>query len=89
MNSYRVNVVVSFSPDFELFAHFAALPTKAPGMPDIETSAVDIVLNDDVTVPPLRQTLTASYDVEGRDVDEARRFAMAIYARDAEKLSLP
>jgi hypothetical protein len=89
MNSYRVTVVASFTPGVDLFGIFAALPQRTPGIPDIDTSAVDMSINEDVRISPKRQTLTAIYDVEGRGVDEARTFALAVYKLDADKLGLP
>ena len=40
-------------------------------------------------IPPLRQTLTVPYEVEGRNEDEARQFALAIFEQERRRVPLP
>jgi hypothetical protein len=87
---YQVNVVASYVQAVDLAGIFARLPKNAAGFPDIDTPAEDWTLGESVLVTPPLNTLTVSYpDVEGRDPDEARQFALAIFARDVATLSLP
>jgi hypothetical protein len=89
VDEYRVEVVASYGQDVELFQALGRTNREAPGLPDLETSAEDWTVTEDVRIPPLRQTLTATYVIEARDIDEARQFALAIFARESKAASLP
>jgi hypothetical protein len=65
MNRYRVDVVASYGPGVDLFRTFAQMPEKSPGLPDIKTTALDMIIEESVRIPPKRQTLTAKYEVRG------------------------
>ena len=89
MNRYHVDVVASYPKDVHPSGLLAALPQKSPGIPDLETTAVNWVIEESVLIPPLRQTMTVTYEVEGRDVDEAGQFALAIFAAESQRAGLP
>lgn len=92
MNRYRVDVVASYHPDVELLRIFSAVPRErdvSPGIPHIDTRGENWTISEDAQIPPTRRTLTVSYDAEGRHEDEARRFALAIFAQESERAGLP
>jgi hypothetical protein len=92
VNRYRVEVVASYRLDVDLFGRFAAMPREPgtpTGIPHIETTGEGWIIEEDVSIPPRRQTLRVVYDVEGRDGREARPFALAIFAHEATRASLP
>jgi hypothetical protein len=85
MNQYRVKVVASYPLEVDL----PRLVREMTEDPSWEASAVDWTIETSVMVPPPRQTLEVEYDAEGRDEDEARRFAVAIFRRESSSGSLP
>jgi hypothetical protein len=92
VNRYRIDVVASYRRDVELFRILANMPREPgvlPGVPHIETTAEDWEITEDAHVAPTRQTLTVTYEAEGRDEDEARRFALAIFAQESRRAALP
>jgi hypothetical protein len=92
MNRYRVKVVASYRPEVDLMRILAEMPREpgaTPGIPHIETTGEDWRINEDALIPPGRQTLTVTYEAEGRDEGEARRFAIAIFELEARRAALP
>lgn len=88
VNTYRVAVVASFDQSADILATMAELDRRRNGEPP-DTTAIDITVTESVRIPPLRQTVKALYEVEGRDEDEACAFALAIYRRESPALGLP
>ncbi|MGO9908524.1 MAG: hypothetical protein ACLP4R_01790 [Solirubrobacteraceae bacterium] len=89
MNRYRVDVVASYPLDADILGAFARAPKTPAGIPSFETTALDWIVEESVMIPPLRQTLTVPYEVEGRNEDEARQFALAIFEQERRRVPLP
>jgi len=88
MNHYKINVVASFKPEVDPLGIVAACVRDGLDL-EAEASALDIVNHESVMHAVKLQTLTFTYEAEGRDLDEAGAFALAIYQRDAELIGLP
>jgi hypothetical protein len=93
MRSHRVVIVASYPPEIgQLLEHFTRTPRGSDvptGLPHWKTTAVDWSTSEDASGCGLWQTLTVTYDVEGRDPAEADRFARAIFDWEATRANLP
>jgi hypothetical protein len=85
MNRYQVTVVASYPVETDV----PRLMAEVSRDPNWETSALDWTIETSVMIPPLRKTLKVEYEVEGRDETEAEQFALAIFERERQQVSLP
>ncbi len=86
---FRADVVASYPPDADLLGMFAAMPRGSDGLPEMDSKAVDWVIEESVMIPPLRQTLRVTYDIEASDQDEAETHALDIFDAESRRASLP
>jgi hypothetical protein len=88
MNRYTINIVASYGPETDPVPILTTLTHDGSALLS-EILAVDIVSHESVMHPVRLHTVTFVYEAEGRDLDQAAEFALALYKRDAEKIGLP
>ncbi len=81
MPSFRVRVVARYPASDDLMVRFSGTPW--------ETTAVEHVFEEGPGMPPVWQTLTAVYELEGADEAAARELALAIFGAERRRTSLP
>ena len=84
MQTYRVSVVACYQADCDL----TGIVERLAGTAAESSGAITFVGDDGVW--PKRPTLIATYeDVEGRDEEQARQLAIAIFKLESSRWALP
>jgi hypothetical protein len=94
MLSFRVRVIARYPTDVQLWSCVQDRQPPHPSEPlHWETSAVQWNTHVGPDMGPYAgepwQTLTVVYDVEGRNAEEASRFAHAIFECERQRAALP